>query len=547
MAHQAAGRNEKERNEKERNTIARDDDHPADWLLWLAGRLCIDGPQDLARTSIEGVQKWSQLETEVRMGLEAELADPAGQLLPAIADAIFQLRPLLLPLVAQFRLSRLTAAQAATLRTAAAEVTVPWNTLEGLNLSMARLLEFYGEHGREYANALIGSTGPMATKERIAALCGEWAPHPEAEHVWFGWPQNRIGPPAPMQNPSAWQSAEVADPVQCKAMRRLVLAVWFRQQELAGLKPTPEKYPHAVVPVVILNELGSWQTHRLEETEEGLVMRSPGGQTDGRFPGLLPEVAARLVDNPGALAGLTARRLFRLLPRLAWKQAIDGINPFNRLVFNGMQDLAEQLGIQNSKQIAMLRDILIAGREWRRENLEMPPLWEVWMPEWMSRGRAVSQIRIDVGEGLCPGFVTPENMRHQLRWLLPVLSLPDLRAVGPNRQVALEALQWALLMELRQSAAAGEVMGTTILLTGGQRERAADRAGVSGVELEHALTGHNASVPWLGSFESPGQAWLLDCGGERVRLSESGAQQVLLQAAERADLNRSRYRNKDKS
>jgi hypothetical protein len=119
-----------------------DDDHPADWLLWLAGRMVLDSTTEIALSAVQGVQKWSQLETEVRTGLEAELADPAGQLLPAIADAIFQLRPLLLPLVAQFRLSRLTAAQAATLRTAAAEVTVPWKTLEGLNLSMARLLEF---------------------------------------------------------------------------------------------------------------------------------------------------------------------------------------------------------------------------------------------------------------------------------------------------------------------------------------------------------------------------------------------------------------------
>ena len=277
--------------------------------------------------------------------------------------------------------------------------------------------------------------------------------------------------------------------------------------------------------------------------DRGLVPAQPrrAGAT-----GASPACSARLVDNPGALAGLTARRIFRLLPRLAWKQAIEGKNPFNRLVFNGLQDLAEQLGIQNKTQIAMIRDILVAGREWRRGNLELPPLWEVWMPQWMTRGRAVSQIRIDVGEGLCPGFVTPESLRHRLRWLLPVLSLPDLRAVGPNRQVALEALQWALLMELRQSAAQGEVLGKGILLTEGQRERAADRAGVSRAELLHALHGHNESVPWLGTFEAPGEAWLLDCGGERVRLSETGAQQVLLQAAERADQNRGRYRGKDK-
>lgn len=39
---------------------------------------------------------------------------------------------------------------------------------------------------------------------------------------------------------------------------------------------------------------------------------------------------------------------------------------------------------------------------------------------------------------------------HPADWLLPVLSLPDLRAVGQNRQVALEALQRALLCVRRR-------------------------------------------------------------------------------------------------
>ena len=367
---------------------------------------------------------------------------------------------------------------------------------------------------------------------------------PDSEHLWFAWPKNPAAPPGPMQDTDTWQAASVPDPVQCKALRRLALAVWFRQEELSSLKPTEARYPHPVVPVVILNGVQTWHTHRLVDTGGGLIMRGPGGQPDGGFPGLLPEVAARLIDNPGALAGLTARRIFRLLPRLAWKQAIQGKNPFNRLVFNGILDLADQLEITSKTQIMMIRDVLVAGREWRRGNLDLPPLWEVWMPEVMSRGRTVSQVRIDVGEGLCPGFVTPENIRNNLRWLLPVLTLPDLHAVGPTRQVALETLQWCLLDELRASAARGEVMGVGILLTMEQRLRAADRAGLSRAEMENAFYGHNGSVPWLGTFEAPGEAWLIDCGNERVKLREEGAQRVLLQAAERAEVNRGRYRRK---
>jgi hypothetical protein len=152
-------------------------DHPADWLLWLAGRLCNDGPQELARASMEGVLRWSRLEVGLQPRIEADLADPMGQLLPALAHAIFQLRPLLMPLVTQFQLNRLTAAQASAFLQAAPDVTVPWKTLEGLNLAMVRLLEFYGARGREYAKAL---TEPMATAGRLKALCGEWAPEAEA-------------------------------------------------------------------------------------------------------------------------------------------------------------------------------------------------------------------------------------------------------------------------------------------------------------------------------------------------------------------------------
>ena len=108
--------------------------------------------------------------------------------------------------------------------------------------------------------------------------------------MWFGWPESGI--PVPMQNASAWQAAGVPDPVQCRAMRRLALAVWFRQAEMAALKPTEERYPHAVVPVAVLNGMENWRTHRLEETEEGLVMRSPGGQVRRGLPRPAPRASS---------------------------------------------------------------------------------------------------------------------------------------------------------------------------------------------------------------------------------------------------------------
>jgi hypothetical protein len=85
-------------------------------------------------------------------------------------------------------------------------------------------------------------------------------------------------------------------------------------------------------------------------------------------------------------------------------------------------------------------------------------------------------------------------------------------------------------------------MGESLRLTDGQRIRAADRAGLSRVEMARALSGHNDSVPWLAPFQEPGDAWMLDCGKEWVQLREAGAQKVLLGAAARADINRSRYR-----
>lgn len=514
----------------------------ADWLLWLATRLTADNPHDLARTAIQATLVYSGLPAEEKEAIRADMQDTEGRLLPSVARVIFQMRPLLLPVAMRFNVSRATPEQAARYPRRTASLDVPWPSLEAMQRAYLRILEFYGDRGKDLAAQLAAD---LSAPDPIPTLLAQWVPPADAAPIPFLWGEEVTATGRTMVLRDAeWWVASVPDPAQCRAMRIIVYVVWLRLQELRQIQATPDRYPHPVLPTLVLKHGETWRTHRPEISDEGMVLRSSSGKAEATFPGLLPEVAARLVDNPGVMAGLTARRLFRLLPRLAWEQAMRGVNPFNRLVFQGLQDLAGQLDIQNSRQIGMLRDILLAGQEWRQEDLRLPPLWQVWMPERMARGRAVSEIRIDVGEALCPGFVPPRSAPHDLRWLLPVLPLPDLSAMDNARQTLLEALQWSLLIELRQSAASGEVLGENLRLTVGQRHRAADRAGISRTEMERALYGHNGSVPWIGTFDNPGDAWLIDWGQEWFRLSESGAQKILLSAAERAEINRSRYRKR---
>lgn len=518
-------------------------------MVWLAGRLVLDGASDVAEAAVRSVLRYSTMSEEQHRLLRAELKDQDGTLLPSLVDALMQLRALLQPVVNRTRIQRITPERAANILPDRVEADLPTTAIDALQAALLSTLRFAGEYGREQAESVKNlalspepdapeGTSPPA--EQYSGLAAEWVGPEAAERVWFSWPQSQPVRPDESTPASFWSACCVPDPASCRALRRLVLALWFRIRELEDRRPSAERFPHATLPVAIIQQFDTWRTHVPELTTEGLILRSIGGAREGSFPGLDPRIAERLVDDPGVLAGLTVRRLLRALPRMAWIQAINGVNPYNRLVFQGLQGLGVALDIKDKTTLQRIPDILRAGQEWRRGRMDIPPLWQVWMPDVMPRGRNIAEIRVDVGEGLCPGYVAPSGLHSRDRWILPVLDLPVLLAVDPSRRAALENLQWALLFELRVSAACGNVVDDMLILTEGQKLQAADRAGVTREELRRALEGYGKAAPWLAQDDAPG-SWLIDCGEERVRLTEPGAQRVLLMAAERAETNRERH------
>lgn len=530
----------------------------ANWMLWLAARLVLDGAAEVAEASIRAALTHSTLNEDQREELSTELDNPKRTLISAMVAAIAPLREFLSPLIARTGMQRISPEQAESLRNSIQmEAHFPEKDIFELHSILLKQLRMAGEYGENQALAIESlpllpeTLGTADSQERCAeqqeGLAREWVGPQASERLWFGWPdpadQDGIDKFLKKHKEFSPKNAcTTPDPAACRALRRLVLSLWVNQKESASLQQK-DRYPHPVLAVVTLNLMEPWRTDHPVQTSDGLIMKSSGGTQVGSFPGLDPKVAERLVDNPGMLSGLTVRRLLRTFPRMAWMQAMEGVNPYNRLIFHGLQDLASELGLKDKTAIKSLPDILRAGEEWRKGNTELPPLWQLWMPEVLPRGKHTAEIRIDVGEGLCPGYVAPEGLHSRNRWILPVLDLPVLLAVDSSRRAALETLQWALLFELRVSAAHGDIEEDAIVLTEGQRYRAADRATVSRRELAQALEGTDKAPPWLAPMAIPG-AWLLDCGNEMVKLSEPGAQQVLLLAAERASVNRKRHSRK---
>ena len=268
----------------------------ASWLLWLSARMTQDGTEELAKTAIRATLKYSKIEEEDRAAILADLSSPDGGLTQSVANLIYQLRPLLMPVGIKFKISRITVALAAKYARGAAELDVPLSTLKALHQTLSRLVEFYGEKGKNYATSL---NGDLEQTDPVPHLLTEWVPPDDADPVAFRWPRDLEKAKAGMLERDAdWQAVTVPDPAQCRTMRLLVLSVWMRRKELAALQATPEKYPYPVMPVIVLRHMEAWQTDTPEMSTEGMIMRSPTGQRDGTFPGLLPEVAERLVDNP---------------------------------------------------------------------------------------------------------------------------------------------------------------------------------------------------------------------------------------------------------
>ena len=258
-----------------------------------------------------------------------------------------------------------------------------------------------------------------------------------------------------------------------------------------------------------------------ENVDEGLaVLRSDGVPVasfgiDARTDRQRLRQAVR--DNLGG--GLMFERAWRGLVRMVHQKAIDGVNPCTRLVFNGLGDFSNAVGISSARDQATVLDLLELLQAWRGDRRDIPPMLTYWL--WRaSRGRP-AQLRIDVGEALAPGYfeggkIAPPWANRRQRFLIPVLELPNLDFVGNRLKANLAAFQWELLVTMRERV---DDYPGGFVFADVEIERARDATRVKRAHAETAV-----DVWTTGS-----SAWLVE-RGEGLALRDRAADRLYLRA-----------------
>ena len=213
--------------------------------------------------------------------------------------------------------------------------------------------------------------------------------------------------------------------------------------------------------------------------------------------------------------GLTFERVIRGLTRRAYQQAVEGVNPYTRLVYpGGFEKFAAEHSVSDRERKGLVA-MFEALQNYRRDARDVAPILTYWLRKASPAGRA--ELRIDVGEALVPGYVSTLPAGPG-RWLLPVLEVPFLDFADRARHGALCALQWSILGELR--------------------ERVEDYAAYGALDVDVAalaskidgLTGPDGDRARLAWIEGPAP-WLRADARGRVALLDDGADRLLKEAA----------------
>jgi hypothetical protein len=278
------------------------------------------------------------------------------------------------------------------------------------------------------------------------------------------------------------------------------------------------------------DQLAMWRhgVQTRDREDGGLDLLSRTGATVAVFPALELTHLARLRAGVEAGQGLLLERVIRRLVRDAHGQAVEGINPFNRLVYGGgWSGFARAAGIARNGDKAALHALFEALRHYRGSRRDLPTALDYWYCRgWGGRGRSeAGELRVDVGEALWPGYVgrTP---RGPGRHLLPTFDLPALDFTSPRLYLPLAQLQWCLLLELRERVRELADLGGVQLDTK-TVHRLADKAKI---RTEIAL---EALRVW--SDLDRADSWLHRTSEDRYNLRDPQARALLLDAADLAE------------
>jgi hypothetical protein len=276
-------------------------------------------------------------------------------------------------------------------------------------------------------------------------------------------------------------------------------------------------------------------------TAGGFEYRALDGTLVARFraPALNRKQLDAMRRGVAHLRGVLFEAVIRGLVRDTFRQGVEGVNPYTRLVYpRGFAGFADYHGI-NSQYRAKLPELFEAMAAYRGADRTLPPLISGWWTTPATRGRP-AELRADVGEALATGYasVVARKMADTEAGdalLLPVLPLPLLAIPGASRAdfAALCDLQWELLALFRARAEEGRDLGGWLLAAADLRavaDRAALRSGLAAAWRE----------PWT---KGDG-AWLRELPDGRLALADRGATELLREAADKRDEARERAKRR---
>ena len=379
----------------------------------------------------------------------------------------------------------------------------------------------------DYLEGICGAVGADAAKDLREEARSRWAALIDAESPDLD---------AAGRSRQAWErwlpvaaEDETATGDYCPALLALARVLVVAGQARPRL---PVKH-NAIFPAIARrtrDQLAMWRhgVQTRDREDGGLDLLSRTGATVAVFPALELTHLARLRAGVEAGQGLLLERVIRRLVRDAHGQAVEGINPFNRLAYRGgWIGFARAAGVVKNDDRASLPALFEALRHYRGSRRDLPPALDYWHCRgWGAHGRSeAGELRVDVGEALWPGYVgrTP---RGPGRHLLPTFDLPALDFTSPRLYLPLAQLQWYLLTELRERVRELADFGGVHLDTKTVHQLA-DRAGI---RIEIAL---KALRVWSDRDRADG--WLHRTSEDRYTLRDLQARALLLDAADLAE------------
>jgi len=358
----------------------------------------------------------------------------------------------------------------------------------------------------------------------------------EARSRWAGLTTDASPEAPPAELGRAWERWLPVEAKEEEAINDLCpsLLSLARVLVVAGqARPRLPAKHNAIFPAIARrtrDQLALWRhgVQTRDREDGGLDLLSRTGATVAEFPALELTHLARLRAGVEAGQGLLLERVIRRLVRDAHGQAIEGINPFNRLAYRGgWIGFARAAGVVKNGDRAALPSLFEALRHYRGSRRDLPPALDYWHCRgWGAHGRSeTGELRVDVGEALWPGYVgrTP---RGPGRHLLPTFDLPALDFTSPRLYLPLAQLQWYLLTELRERVRELADLGG-VRLDAKTVHRLADKAGIRN---EIAL---KALKVWSDRDRADG--WLDRSTEDRYTLRDLQARALLLDAADLAE------------